>query len=327
MRTGPLRRPRPVVMTTQVARPPVTDLVSAHDEIPHVETPADAEKLIGEIEALRDLLRVNRLSEEQERAWKVVRLKAERQYGVVLGPPKRGRGSNVSSSYISDAERMARREARRVAAIPQDQFDGYIRGAKSPSRSGLLASDEPRQPRSSLSDEEVDRKAWPLFDRGVGARAAGRELGVHETPIKNSYQRWKGAKSVPAAKNGRQKNWNGKSNATRAREIRQNDLGKLNQFAMDINRLCRVLESYRPDDYTPDEDSVWHIAAIYEDLISLGEWVSRSLSATQGWLGDSDVRQKIERLRNTHGRTPEEAETAKRLADLLERKLGARLES
>jgi hypothetical protein len=111
----------------------------------------------------------------------------------------------------------------------------------------------------------------------------------------------------------------------RAREIRANDLGKLNRLAMDMNRLCRVLEDYQPEDYTADEDSVWHIAAIYEDLISLGEWVSRSLSATQGWLGDADVRKKIALLRDAHGRTPEEAETAQRLADLLERKLGARL--
>ena len=328
-------------MSAQVERPPVTDLVSAYDEIPYVETPADAEKLIGTIEALHDLLRVEKLSEEQERAWKVVRLKAERRYGIVLGEaasvPGTGRGNKKSVSgtnAFTGAERTACNQARRVAAIAQDEFDDYVRKAKSPSRAGLLR--KPRHPVGSELHKDEKVIAWVAKRRKVGrsrdqlSQEADEQAYGWPVPGKslgrNQYDRIMAIlKEREARPPGRPRNWNGKSNDMRLREIRQNDLGKLNRLAMDINRLCRILEDYRPDDYTPDEDSVWHIAAIYEDLISLSEWVSRSFSATQGWLGDADVRKKIERLRDISGRTPEEAETAQRLADLLERKLGARL--
>ena len=48
---------------------------------------------------------------------------------------------------------------------------------------------------------------------------------------------------------------------------------------------------------------------------------------TQAWLGDVKVRRKIEALRNTTGRTPEETENFHRLAEKLERKLEAVLPS
>jgi hypothetical protein len=59
----------------------------------------------------------------------VVWLKAERRYGVLLGPAKRG-GSRLGSSQMNQADFDARKLARRVAKVPQDQCDDYIRSAR-----------------------------------------------------------------------------------------------------------------------------------------------------------------------------------------------------
>jgi hypothetical protein len=86
-----------------------------------------------------------------------------------------------------------------------------------------------------------------------------------------------------------------------------------------------MLEHAKIEDYNLDEATLALVADVHDDLVTLGEWHDRTLSAVQAWLIDADVRDKISRLRNTQGRTSAETETALRLADRLERKLEARL--
>jgi hypothetical protein len=76
-----------------------------------------------------------------------------------------------------------------------------------------------------------------------------------------------------------------------------------------------------------DEVELWEIDTIYDSLTWLAELVDAALTLTQHRLEDEDVLAKIATLRNTSGRTPAEAETARKLADRLERKLKTRIEA
>jgi hypothetical protein len=86
-----------------------------------------------------------------------------------------------------------------------------------------------------------------------------------------------------------------------------------------------TLEGTRVDDYDLDAATRELVDALYDDLVTTAEWIDRAVSAIQARVGEAAVREKIAKLRNTTGRPPAEAEAALRLADVLERKLEARL--
>lgn len=80
-------------------------------------------------------------------------------------------------------------------------------------------------------------------------------------------------------------------------------------------------------DFGTSESDLRRMSDICDDLVSLGEWHERQLSAVTGYLTDRGITEKIRKLRDATGRTPEEAETARRLADRLDKKLRNRLRS
>lgn len=135
----------------------------------------------------------------------------------------------------------------------------------------------------------------------------------------------------------RAKNWNGKTNPTRERElradrkngtrVRKGNYNDLLRLSLDMNRACSIIEAYHVDDFDLDATTLDLVDTFHDDLLTLAQWVDRATMATQRWLQDVQVRRKIEALRNTDGRTPEEAENFHRLADRLERKLEAVLPS
>lgn len=136
-------------------------------------------------------------------------------------------------------------------------------------------------------------------------------------------------------RNGRPaRNWNNKSNAQRSRELlaerkTSNSYSDLVAAQQRLAQAAVVLESIDIGSYGLSEvgsPGLRKVEDLLDDLISLGEWYDRTLLAVLGWLDGVDLHAKIEKLRNTAGRTPEEAKTAERLADRLERKLEARLE-
>jgi len=160
------------------------------------------------------------------------------------------------------------------------------------------------------------------------AQKAGKISG------KEATRRARDKKEKKDTRAGRKGNWNGKTNASRERELHARKRSKQKQpdkylellrLNMDISKMTRILEGWHVHEFNLDEESMWLMADIHDDLISLGEWHDRTLSSVQAWLLDVDVREKIAKLRDTRGRTEEEAETALRLADRLERKLEARL--
>jgi hypothetical protein len=135
----------------------------------------------------------------------------------------------------------------------------------------------------------------------------------------------------------RAKNWNGKTNPTREREIRANKKNGTNprpdnyndllRLSLDMNRACSIIESYHVEDFDLEATTLDLVDTFHDDLITLAQWVDRAMMATQAWLTDVNVRRKIDTLRNTIGRTPEETESFRRVADKLERKLEAVLPS
>jgi hypothetical protein len=217
-----------------------------------------------------------------------------------------------------------------------------------------IASD-PSQPRhrrlicaAYLAERRVRRGTYK------GERALNEELGpgpwrsshgmlskaracVKNSPLEaiGSYRTgkpfWKIDVSQEETRPGRVTNWNGKSNLQRERELlaerKTSSYPELVTAQRRFAQAAMALESIDVNSYGLSEVVLWKVEDILDDLISLGEWYDRTLLGVLGWLDGVDLRGKIEKLRNTAGRTPEEAETALRLADRLERKLEARLEA
>lgn len=126
------------------------------------------------------------------------------------------------------------------------------------------------------------------------------------------------------------KNWKGKSEAARQREIRKQmkkgTYGELLSSQLLISRLSSALQSVDlAAELERDMPTVSLASDIQDDLINLMYWMDRASAVISAWLTDSEVREKIKQLRNISGRTPEEADSFKKLADRLERKLEARL--
>ena len=166
-----------------------------------------------------------------------------------------------------------------------------------------------------------------------GIAAADRKVNGKppDLPEYRSYRKPepKGTTQAPRPKRG--KNPNGKTNPTRQRELKAQkktgNFGDLIHAQLKMNELCSWLESFDISNYEFDSPTLLVIADVHDDLLSLQGWLDRALLHIGGHLADHDVREKIKRMRDPHGRTPEEAMTANRLADRLERKLEARLES
>lgn len=101
--------------------------------IDHVDSPEQAEELLQRIKLAEQAIRLSRLGAEREQRWGRVRLLGERRYGELLGPAERGgdrRSDQVSSADLKPAEKQARSEARRLAAVPEPVFSEYVETAE-----------------------------------------------------------------------------------------------------------------------------------------------------------------------------------------------------
>lgn len=188
-------------------------------------------------------------------------------------------------------------------------------------------------------NDAVDAVTWPMFRQGVGVTEVARRLG-HGTPEHPSRQRASASLARYKAQNAfqdglkeagvtasrrRKLNWDGKTSAQRLRELqtakRSGAHLELVEFQLQIARMCVVLEDFDVQKFGTDEADLWKMAAILDDLISLGEWHSRQLESVLRYVEVDKLRSKIEKLRHVEGRTEEEKATALHLADRLERKM------
>lgn len=171
-----------------------------------------------------------------------------------------------------------------------------------------------------------------LIGQGKSQTEAGRQLGLKDNSMAlaaayaAARERLGGhGKAAPVT------NLNGKTTRQRERELKEARRAgahtALIEFQVKIAQMCTILEDFNVQEYGTEDVDVWLMTDLLDDLISLGEWHGRQLSAVLGYLNEVDVRSRIAKLRNTAGRTPAEAEVALGLADKLERKLNARLEA
>ena len=126
---------------------------AAYDEIDNVQDPDTAEELLRRVTAAAQAIRLARVSQEREQRWGGLRLRAERRYGELLPPPDRG--SRSVSGANTGAERFAQHQARKVAAVPEADFEAYITDSPKPTRTGLLRATAATAPRPSTTKKEI----------------------------------------------------------------------------------------------------------------------------------------------------------------------------
>jgi transposase len=190
-----------------------------------------------------------------------------------------------------------------------------------------------RRPRAKiLSDDDIETIAQENLTRGeivdrfgVGEHAAqlGRTRAVERQQERLRAEREE--QEAPKA-NGRPKSWTGKSNDKRLRELsaeKRTDSAYLELIDVQykLAQMCVVLEDIHVQDYGLRDVDLAKVTDLYDDLVSLGEWWERQILAVQGYLSSFKVQETIAKLRDTTGRTPDEAATALRLASRLEKKL------
>jgi hypothetical protein len=312
-------------------------LLSVADElIRDAQTPEEAEELLRSTRTVEFVSSLQRLGEAQVKAWQRMTLRAMRRKGELLGEAHptagTGRGNKKSvtgGNAFTGAERKAANTARKIAAVPVEDFDLYLLTATRPSITGLLEKicppKKPGKPKPELAPEEDLIKACLAGIRRKKTRIdIGRKLGMNKDTVAlaTAY-----AVAWDRHHHPRIGSWTGKTNTKRASELeamRNGDYAKLVEWQLRFSKMCALLETVDLNGFGLDTINMWKIADIYDDLITLGEWHDRTLSAVQRWLNDINVREKITKLRDTSGRTPEEADTALRLADRLENKLERR---
>lgn len=147
--------------------------------IESVTEPSEAERLLARVRAVQEAQRLARLGADYEKRWGVVRLKAERKYGELLGPAERGRPvKNVSATHnMTDAERTAARVARKVAQVPDEIFIEFIETEEEPTRAGLLRKHAARKDSDAKRKSAAARNAKREADENAGVGSATLRQG------------------------------------------------------------------------------------------------------------------------------------------------------
>ena len=294
-------------------------------------TPEEAERQLDAAVTPEEAWRIYELCADREENWRVIRLKAERRHGELLGPPMtRQETGGVTGCNTSGADRVAQTRARKVAAIPEEKFNEYIRehGPKS-SREGLLrehGTSNGKRPKEPKVQRVSSAQAVDMLRNRV--REMQQDKWGH-------WPRWSDqdreiARAVLAAK--KQKSPTGKRLHTiglkRSAARAGGDPTVLWDTAYEIMKLTSLLESLDIEDVELDEHSLDTINELHDDMIRLQEWIDRTMGAVQGRLGEWAIRRKIIGLRSKtveNGCSAGEAHSAQQAADRLERKLKARL--
>lgn len=322
---------------------------AAPTALPEVTTPEQAEKLLRAATRPEQAWAIYEISAEREGNWRAVKLMAERRYGELLGEAEQGapkgnanaRKNNVTSGHVvSDVERKVQSRARKVAAVPREDFDAYLADEEKPTREGLLR-------RAAPKTEKAEEKATKQQQtRGVGTdanviawvEARRREGMVREQIVKASRERsdYPGATVLSNGSLGTidailhdRKNfgrtqqakkgptWGGKRKRSLYEEIRFGNDTALHRLMIDISDAVRKLEHMvLPEDVGLTEESQEMIRTLFEDLIMLQEWVATAVTATMGCMTDLKQQQKIlkARVQAQDRRTPEHERRAAQAA-------------
>lgn len=124
------------------------------DEAEHalgaVETPDDADELWRRIRAVEEAARLARVADVTLHAMVRVRHRAKRRYGELLGPAERPggdtRSDHVTARHAEPAERKQQERARKLAAIPEEDFNQALGPdtEPAPSEAAVLRKTDPQ---------------------------------------------------------------------------------------------------------------------------------------------------------------------------------------
>lgn len=97
--------------------------------------------------------RIVKAAGDVQAAWARTKLRAERRWGELLGAPRVGANQHGAvtpsdSSTSTSADRMARQRVRQVAAVPEEEFEGFLQreDPKHLTRATLLREHKRRGP-------------------------------------------------------------------------------------------------------------------------------------------------------------------------------------
>lgn len=194
---------------------------------------------------------------------------------------------------------------------------------------------KPRKAKTEALDRQIERGILAGKSAATLAGELGFDPKASSSRFVRAWERAHGRLEERRAAGGktRRRRTNvatGKTNAQRRTELhdhkQRRDYNQFRRFQAEINKMCVVLEDFDINDYEVDDDPSLRLTAdVHDDLLALQEWLDRQLWSVQSRLREHDLLAKIERLKQTNGRTPEETATALRLAERLQRKLDALL--
>jgi hypothetical protein len=285
----------------------------AWQAIRDVDDPDQAERLLQQVTVAEQAIRVMKISADREQRWAALRLRAERRWGELLGPPE-DKGGRRTVSGTNGSVRFAHNQARRVAAVPLAAFDAYLAEAEKPSRTGLFreTTDKPKQ---------AKRKTAQVEPVAALDQLKKRSKDVRKLPS-DSRPRWteKDCDLVDTVLGSLLKR-RPKYAGRRLRELgakRRGNPTALADLQYKMMQLTSILESVDVADVqVADTDDV---GEFHDDLVEVQLWVDRSLAIASARLDDAALKRKIEKLRNNVGRSEPERRTAEALAAKLERR-------
>ena len=225
--------------------------------------------------------------------------------------------------------------------MPEPDFKAYVENDAKPK--GLLRKAGPAkesrpesEPRDPLWEDE-DVLAWVAKRMKAGRTRdemiAESDAGRHAWPAEGRHLTRTSADCARAIIRDRERRGDAppkrrpNRSGRRIREIREiRKVGKgsdLVDIQYQIVKMTSLLESIDVESYMLDAEgtAAETLTDLVDDLTELQEWMERSTRSVFARLKDADKIAKIRKLRDTNGRTPEEIETAHRLADRLQRQL------
>jgi hypothetical protein len=281
----------------------------AYDAIVNVDDPDAAETLLKQVTLADHAARLMEVGAEREQRWRGLRLRAERRYGELLGPAKRG-NPNVTRSHIDATTRKNSERARKVASVSGDVFENYLADTEKPTREGLFATatSPPTRPRAKVGSPA-----------DAAERLRGRVKFLRTLRAQRRHWTQQDMDDIDYVLDHPPKR-RAKYSGKRLRELgpkwrNGNDLAGLQYRMM---QLTSILESVDVTSYDlADADDV---SDFHDDLVQLQIWMDRSIGIASSRLDDVALERKIRKLRDGTGRTEAERRTAAMLAEKLERR-------
>lgn len=174
-----------------------------------------------------------------------------------------------------------------------------------------------------VAASEAGTDGWPVPGEALSNGTWGEVCTAIEA-VEREQEKQAAAQKKPPGKSWNGTTPSGRQKALRAekKQTQQRDALDLMELQLDVNRCAADIRVVDVDDFDYTEFMVLKCAnSLYDDLISLSEWIDRTQRKLNQRLTTIQVREKIAKLREVRGREPEEAETYLKLADELERRL------